>query len=49
MFRVCDDIASANGCLLEECRLYRGFAWLAVIRKPEAAAVAGKALENAAA
>jgi S-adenosylmethionine-diacylgycerolhomoserine-N-methlytransferase len=43
MFQVCGDIALAKGCALDQRRLYRGFAWIAVIRKPEAVAAESKA------
>lgn len=33
LFRVAADIARRNGCTSEEHRLYRGFAWISVIRK----------------
>jgi len=49
MFRASADIAAANGCVLDERRLYRGFAWIAIIRKPQGVAVASKVLENVAA
>jgi len=49
MFRSCADIATANGCVLEERRLYRGFAWIAVIRKPQTAMVQENVLETVAA
>lgn len=39
MFRASADIAAANGCMFEERRLYRGFAWIAVIRRPQNAMV----------
>jgi len=49
MFRASADIAAANGCLFEERRLYRGFAWIAVIRRPQDALVQNKAMATEAA
>ncbi|MGE0281965.1 MAG: class I SAM-dependent methyltransferase [Rhizobiaceae bacterium] len=49
MFRASADIAAANGCEFEERRLYRGFTWIAVIRRPENAVVQEKVLETTAA
>lgn len=49
MFRASADIAAANDCVFEERRLYRGFAWIAVIRRPPGAVVQEKVLETIAA
>lgn len=49
MFRASADIAAANGCAFEERRLYRGFAWIAVIRRPEKRGGPREVLETTAA
>lgn len=49
MFRASADIAAANGYTFEERRLYRGFAWIAIIRRPQKDVAQEKVLETAAA
>jgi S-adenosylmethionine-diacylgycerolhomoserine-N-methlytransferase len=35
LFHACADIARDHGCEIETRRLYRGFTWVAIIRKPD--------------